>query len=361
MQLFMLFRFSIMMDRSKTNQNKTTTSRGQVTSTSNKNRKHEKKSSHKIKDGTQTSRHKHKSQEKRKTKEDASEGATPPVVKFSPEIDAMLKKKCYQIECEINHGAFGTVFKAKRTNNQNEIVAVKMMDLAKMELSFREKYLAGELAALIRSRHDNIIQIYDFIRMNDLLFIFMEFASNGTVTEFVKVNGKLEEPQARFWFTQMVQALLYLHRSLRLAHRDIKLDNMLLDDNFQVKLSDFGFAKDCWDYKRHCVMISQTVCGTMAYFSPQVLRREPYNAFLYDSWAMGVSLYAMLSKRFPFHSNDSSLMLAEQTRYPDFMLQSFDVGTSKEAIDLVIHMLDPNEMTRFTLREVSEHVWIQSG
>lgn len=276
-------------------------------------------------------------------------------------MDELLTKCKYKILRELNHGAFGTVYKAIKVDT-NEVMAVKMIDLSKMELSFRQKYLVAELGTLLHCKHPNIIATYDIQRCKDLLFVFMEFASNGTLTEFVKKNGRLSEPQTRFWFGQMVQAMMYLHREHRMAHRDIKLDNMLLTETNQAKLTDFGFAKCCWDNRRHCAIGCRTVCGTLPYMCPQLLANQPYNAFLYDSWAMGISLYAMLYALFPFHAQDAKLMLHEQTLcYPNYLLSRFGPWTSGAAVDLIVRMLDPSEATRFTIHECSKHVWLNMG
>lgn len=136
---------------------------------------------------------------------------------------------------------------------------------------------------------------------------------------------------------------------------------MLLDSSNTAKLSDFGFAKQCWNSKRHCVTLSETICGTFTYFSPQILSRVPYNAYLSDVWAMGVMLFFMLNNRFPFSSENPQIMLLEQTNYPNLLKSRFLSKINDDAIDLIVRFLDPNEKTRITLHEALDHPWILSS
>ena len=84
-----------------------------------------------------------------------------------------------------------------------------------------------------------------------------------------------------------------------MAHRDIKVDNILLSNGpkYVAKLTDFGFATECWDRNENRVTMSTTFCGTKPYFSPQMVARKPYNAFAADCWAMGCTLFYMLQAR----------------------------------------------------------------
>lgn len=126
----------------------------------------------------------------------------------------------------------------------------------------------------------------------------MEFAPNGTLTEKIKKspNRYLSERQAKHWFRQCVDALCCMHVKYRMAHRDIKTDNVLFDADDNPKLSDFGFARELNDG----INLSKTYCGTPAYEAPEILAHRPYNPFLSDVWAMGVMLFMMLNGHEPF-------------------------------------------------------------
>ena len=132
--------------------------------------------------------------------------------------EAVLKKKNYKILQQINHGSYGQVYKGVRLNT-NELVAIKMIELSKQSKLVRSKYVPREIAVLMVSRHENIIRIYDIIRSNNRLYIFMEFASNGDLAGYARKNGPMSSHQAKVWFVQVLNALIYVHSTLRIAHR----------------------------------------------------------------------------------------------------------------------------------------------
>ncbi|XP_017490681.1 PREDICTED: testis-specific serine/threonine-protein kinase 1-like [Rhagoletis zephyria] len=174
---------------------------------------------------------------------------------FDGKTLAVIAHKGYKIENKLGAGAFGTVYKA--VNRQGQYSAVKVIDLNKMDSSTREKYLPREISTLIDCRHENLIRVYDIFRCNFKLHIFMELASNGDLAGYATKHNGFKEPLACKWFFQASSGLAYLHNSMKTSHRDIKLDNILLDANM-VALTDFGFAKQCYDADRHRVILSGT-------------------------------------------------------------------------------------------------------
>ena len=157
-----------------------------------------------------------------------------------------------------------------------------------------------------------------------------------------------------FWFTQISDALKFTHEELHMAHRDIKIDNMLLNDQNIAKLTDFGFAKDVWDEKENKVKLSETFCGTEPYYSPQIVAHKPYNPFCADVWAMGVVLFCMLNNKFPFHFGDSKAKFKEQSD-PKFVQTRYTKEFSKDLKDIQQKLFDPKESSRITLAVVLAH------
>ena len=240
--------------------------------------------------------------------------------KEKPQLDARTKfvfdKKGCDVEYKLAEGAFGKVYRA-RDMRHNRTDAVKVMDLTKMSPNFRTKFLAREIMALIKIRHPNVIQVHDIFRSNQNIYIFMEFACNGSLSGQIKQseNGFLDEGKARFWFKQTCDALECMHIQHKMCHRDIKVENVLLDAEMNAKLSDFGFAKDLSEFE-----LSRTFCGTEPYFAPELVMKLNYNPYAVDIWALGVLLYVMLNGRFPFHfrdlHKDKNIMLKEQKAGP---------------------------------------------
>ena len=276
--------------------------------------------------------------------------------KIDDKTAKVLTWKGYKLKKRLSAGAFGQVYTA--LNKKGEICAVKMINLDKVSDKFKVKFLPRELSALIAVRHENIIKIYDIFKSRRRIYIFMEFASNGTISDFLKKNGALTEPHACVWFTQSTDALRFLHDQLKIAHRDIKIDNILLDENDIAKLTDFGFAKESVDKETNEMIVSETFCGTEPYYSPQIVMRKPYNPFLADVWAMGVVLFAMLNNKFPFHFGDARVMLREQ-KDPNHIRKRYVKEFSKEYKQLQEDMFEVNEKERISCSECLESEWVK--
>ncbi|KAF7495003.1 Testis-specific serine/threonine-protein kinase 4 [Sarcoptes scabiei] len=270
---------------------------------------------------------------------------------------AVFTKKGYEILAKIGSGAFGQVYRARNFKNDLDC-AVKVMNLGEMSKKICEKFLPRELSALMEVKHPYAVRVYDIIRCNHRIYIFMEFAGNGDLTSYVKKNKNLKETLACIWFTQISEAVNYLHTTIHMAHRDIKMDNILLDECFNCKLTDFGFANLIMDETDIDDVVSETICGTVPYYCPQLAWKKPYNPFKADVWAMGVVLYAMLHNRFPFHFKDPKKMCHEQLDYPKFIKSRFSSEISKQSQDLMIQMFNPNDSIRISMAQVLQHEWV---
>jgi|688.fasta_scaffold777219_1 5'-AMP-activated protein kinase catalytic alpha subunit len=145
--------------------------------------------------------------------------------------------------------------------------------------------------------HENIAQIYEVVRRDNKIYIFMEYCKNGELFDKINRTGPMAEKEAAKIFNQILSALLYLKES-GLSHRDIKPENVLFDENWNVKLIDFGFSclSSMGEFRR-------TICGTPSYTAPEILRRQSYDAELVDVWCLGVTLYAMLAAQLPFEGD----------------------------------------------------------
>ena len=137
-----------------------------------------------------------------------------------------------------------------------------------------------------------IVKIYETFETNHHFCIAMEYICAGDLLNFIKKRTKLSEQTAKFIFKQIILAIQFIH-SKKIIHRDIKLDNILIDLDNKIKLCDFGVSK----FLNSTKLFDQ--CGTPAYIAPEILRNEGYD-FSVDVWSAGVVLYAMLSGNVPF-------------------------------------------------------------
>lgn len=183
-------------------------------------------------------------------------------------------------------------------------------------------------------------------------------APNGTLSDQIKKVKFLSEEKSKYWFKQCASALHYMHTlNPPVCHRDIKVENVLLDANMDAKLSDFGFAREI-DLSGP---LSRTHCGTEPYFCPELIKKESYNPLLADTWAMGVMLFAMINGKFPFHFKDlkrnKEIMLNEQ-KTGAYKFRPEQEGVSPPLKDLIRHLLDPNVQTRFNSLGMIRHPWL---
>lgn len=276
---------------------------------------------------------------------------------------AVFDKKGYEVLDKISEGAFGKVF-TSINRRKGEMAAVKVMDLDKCDKKFTEKFLPRELAMLIQIRHPYVVGVFDIFKANNKIYIFMEYCPNGTLADWVKKNGPCPETETKFWFKQCADALHHMHATLQICHRDIKVENILLDANNNAKLSDFGFARGVVVDGQ--VELSGTYCGTEPYYCPELVRKRDlrgryvlqYDPFKADTWAMGVTLFALLNNKFPFHYDKR--MLEEQTTNNYVYRPTVEHLLSKIVKDLVRKLLEVNQERRLDSSQLVRHAWFST-
>jgi serine/threonine protein kinase len=143
------------------------------------------------------------------------------------------------------------------------------------------------------------VKLFDSFETGKHIVFVMELCSGGDLLNYVRKRRKLKEDVAKYVFRQVVAGLYYCHAK-GIVHRDIKLDNLLFDENGRVKICDFGVSRLLLNPNE--VMTEQ--CGTPAYIAPEILKDKGYKGFGVDIWSLGVCLYAMLYGTVPFKANN---------------------------------------------------------
>jgi serine/threonine-protein kinase HSL1 (negative regulator of Swe1 kinase) len=166
----------------------------------------------------------------------------------------------------------------------------------------------------------------------------MENGGTQSLSRLLRKATAFSEDEAKGYFRQLVQAIAYCH-SQNICHRDIKLENILVNETGAIKLIDFGFSVRCSSKAR-----LTTYCGTPPYMSPEIAGRFSYSGHATDVWALGVALYLMLNGKFPFRAgNEKELYrLIQQGKY------SINEGLSHDAKLLIGSMLKVDENARIT-------------
>lgn len=284
----------------------------------------------------------------------------PPIV-LDPKTEAVLKRKDYVVMEELSSGSYGVVYKAQKRSDKI-YAAVKVMDMTKMPPAFRDKFLPRELKMLTIIKHPYVLEVFDIIKANKKYFIFMEYAPNGDLSKACS-TGVPAVANTKKWVQQSAMALAYMHDEVNICHRDIKLENILLNPVFDAKVSDFGFARIV------VTPIATTVCGTTVYYSPELISAK-YDPKKADVWALGCVLFALCSCKLPFvewpHKTlgngkviPSTLdTWAAFTRSQTERSYRTREGYNKipaDLRDLIDKMMEPDPAKRLTAAQVADH------
>lgn len=154
------------------------------------------------------------------------------------------------------------------------------------------------MAILKQSAHKNVVKLYDSFETNKHMCFVMELCQGGDLLSYVRKRRRLKEDNAKYLFKQIISGLHYIHERKFVVHRDIKLDNVLIDQTGQIKICDFGVSKQVRSQKE----LMKEQCGTPAYIAPEVISGKGYKGFKSDMWSAGICLYVMLIGSVPFRA-----------------------------------------------------------
>ena len=178
---------------------------------------------------------------------------------------AILAQNKILLRDTIGRGSYSKVKEAYDLNNLRQI-AVKIIDCTKAPKDFLEKFMPRELNIWPKIEHPHIIQMYKYFLNEDKIYMILEYANGGDMLSYIQnIKGPIPEKECRVWMKQICLAVHYLHQK-GIIHRDLKLENLLIDSNKNIKLCDFGFSKDVSHLSTD--ELCKTYCGSKAYASP---------------------------------------------------------------------------------------------
>ncbi|CAA7039047.1 unnamed protein product, partial [Microthlaspi erraticum] len=210
----------------------------------------------------------------------------------------------YEMGRLLGKGTFAKVYYGKEiVGGESESVAIKVINKDQvMKRPGMMDQIKREISIMKLVRHPNIVELKEVMATKTKIFFVMEFVRGGEL--FAKVaKGKLHEDAARKYFQQLISAVDFCH-SRGVSHRDLKPENLLLDENGDLKISDFGLSALPEQILQDGLLHTQ--CGTPAYVAPEVLRKKGYDGAKADIWSCGVVLYVLLAGCLPFQ--DENLM-----------------------------------------------------
>lgn len=204
----------------------------------------------------------------------------------------------YKVGKVLGKGAFGKVNLGLHRLTR-KLVAIKSTTRDEMREKSMKK-MQNEIDILKSLRHPSHIKLFETFTTDTHYLIVMELCPGGDLLNYVRKRRKLREDAAKVIFRQIMQGINYLHAN-GIVHRDIKLDNILLDGHGNVKIGDFGVSKMV---KANELLFEQ--CGTPAYIAPEIIREIGYKGFPVDIWSAGICLFAILYGNVPFKANQLS-------------------------------------------------------
>lgn len=249
----------------------------------------------------------------------------------------------------IGKGTFGQV-KLGIDTVTGEKVAIKTLEKSRFRAISDELRIARELQFLREVRHPHIIQLYETYETKTEICLIMEYASRGDLLNHLLSQGKLKESEACRLYQQLLSALDYLH-SKGVAHRDIKLENILLDCKFNVKLADFGLSNNF-----ESEQLMNTACGSPCYACPEAIAGKPYIGPKADVWSSGVVLFTLINGSLPFEDSNLSAL------YQKILAGKFSmpISFSDELKELIENILQIDPKSRFSVQEILNSPWLSS-
>ena len=286
----------------------------------------------------------------------------------------MDDKKEYKLIKSIGKGSFGEVFLTKKANSP-KLYATKMIPISNFKNEELNKYLLNEINIMNQLNHPNIIKLYDIREKNDNKLLVMDYINGGSLADYFAnykyINGTpFPQKMIQFFVKQIVQGLIYIH-SINIIHRDLKLDNILLDfppnikaedriyTQAKVKIIDFGLSTQLKGDD-----LAKSVVGSPLFMDPIILQKYDkaggIDKFKYydekaDIWSLGAITYEMLTGQNIFKAKDLPDLL-HQVEKGNYFLEIKDL--SSEIISFLNSMLQYNPRNRLTSKQLATHQFL---
>ena len=277
-----------------------------------------------------------------KTEENGSEGGA--------NTSTGLLHGRYELGRLLGHGTFAKVYHARNVTT-GKSVALKVVAKEKVIKGGMEEQIKREISVMKMVKHPNIVELHEVMASKTKIYFAMELVRGGEL--FAKVaKGRLREDTARVYFKQLISAVDFCH-SRGVYHRDLKPENLLLDEEGNLKITDFGLSAFAEHLRQDGLL--HTTCGTPAYVAPEVILKKGYDGAKADLWSCGVILFVLLAGYLPFQ-DDNLVTMYKKIYRGDFKCPGW---FSSDARRLVVKLLDPNPSSRITIDKVMDSPWFK--
>ncbi|KAG0274271.1 Cell cycle serine/threonine-protein kinase cdc5/MSD2 [Linnemannia exigua] len=253
----------------------------------------------------------------------------------------------------LGEGGFASCFMI--SDQKNGRFAAKVIQKTELQTAKARHKLFAEIKIHQDRTHKNIVKYYHCFEDDNFVYLVLELCECKTLMELIKRRKRLTEPEVRYYVKQIVAGCAYLHDE-KIIHRDLKLGNIFLTKDLQVRIGDFGLA---------AVLLNEgdrkkTICGTPNYIAPEILfDTDNGHSFEVDVWSVGVIMYTLLIGKPPFQTNE---VKAIYKKIRDNIYEfPKDVPISEEAKSLIARLLDPKPKSRPSIATVTKHAFFTSG
>ncbi|KAK9794300.1 hypothetical protein WJX73_001063 [Symbiochloris irregularis] len=252
----------------------------------------------------------------------------------------------------LGEGSYAKVKYAQHVDT-GEAVAVKVLDKAALVRSNMAASVKREIEIMTKVHHPFVVDLREVFATQGKIYMVMELVPGGELYDQIIANGALQEDRARKLFQGIMDGLDCCHRH-GICHRDLKLENILLDADGNPKLSDFGLGALPRSAEQEDGLL-RTSCGTPNYVAPEVLARQGYDGFMADLWSLGVCLYVMVAGKLPFEEANMPTLFRKITK-ADYTCPPW---LSSGVVDVLSCLLEPSVYKRATIAKLRRHAWVQ--
>ena len=233
--------------------------------------------------------------------------------------------------CLIGKGTFSKVYLVKNKRNQ-KIFSMKQLHKSFIKQTNQQQHTITERILLSQMNNPFLVKLYCCFQDNENLYFILEFVPGGELLFHLNRETRFDNEKTRFYVAEMIIALNFLHKN-KVIYRDLKPENVLIDKDGHIKLTDFGLSK-------FCETKAFTICGTPYYIAPEIFNKGGYNDVV-DWWSLGCIMYEMLAGKPPFLFDPKKIDL-DLYKQPVQLMNNF----TDEAKDLLTKLLDLNPKTR---------------
>lgn len=236
--------------------------------------------------------------------------------------------------------------------------AIKILENTLLEKHNLVKQTKNEIEIMQTIRHPNVVNMIEVMQSKHHIYMVLELVTGGELFYKLTEETRFSEKEARRYMTQLLDGIEHCH-SVGVCHRDLKPENLLLDEEDNIKISDFGMGHfhKLDDNGKPVDEKLYTVCGTMNYVAPEVFAAKGYNGYKADIWGVGCILYVLCAGSLPF-DEDEGKQLVELISHGKYEIPTW---FSPELKDLITHVLDVDPNSRYSIAQIRSHPWMVVG